>query len=50
MKKYTKSINVKLSPNEFETLQQIRKVNKISISKMLRDNIPFLQAFYQGEI
>ena len=47
MKKYTKNLNLKLTENEFNALDAIRKSFKISISKIMRGNIPFLVSYYK---
>jgi hypothetical protein len=46
MKRYTKNLNVMITPTEYEQLAAIKKKHKISLSKLMRQNIAFLIAFY----
>ena len=42
-----KLLNIRVSEQEFNKLQLIRKKNNISIAKIFRDTIPFLEAYYK---
>lgn len=44
----TKLLIIRISEQEFDKLQLIRKENKISIAKIFRDTIPFLETYYKA--
>lgn len=43
----TKLLIIRVSEQEFDKLQTIKKGNKISIARIFRDTIPFLEAYYK---
>ena len=45
--KRTKGINIRLTEAEYENLKLIRKIHKVSASKLIRQSILFYSANYQ---
>lgn len=43
----TKLLIIRVSEQEFNKLQLIRTENKVSIARVFRDTIPFLESYYK---
>ena len=47
MNKYTKSINIKLTDTQFNDLKKLKKLSGLTMSKLIRNQLPFLLMFYK---
>lgn len=48
-KKYTHSVNIKLTPEQFEQMKTIKEKSGKSISELMRQNIVFLLFYYTSK-
>jgi len=46
MKKYNHQINIKLTQLEYDKILEIKKLSGKPISKLVRENLPFLLNYY----
>ena len=46
---YCRSVNLKMTEEQFESMQNIRRITGITVSQLLRDNLKFLELYYSKE-